>query len=77
MCLSEKSVFQKMDACPKEKQNCGKQKPEAQRQQEEIFVQIAFRIQIFRGKRLCDQAENAAEQDDCADIGKVIYHPIF
>ena len=75
MCLSGESAFQEMNPCPKEQQDCGKQKRKADGQQEEVFMQIALRIQIFGGKCLCNQAENAAKQDGCADIGKVTHHP--
>ena len=77
MCLSGESAFREMNPCPKEQQDCGKQKRKADGQQEEVFMQIALRIQIFGGKCLCNQAENAAKQDGCADIGKVTHHPVF
>ncbi len=77
MCLSGESAFQEMNPCPKEQQDCGKQKRKADGQQKEVFMQIALRIQIFGGKCLCNQAENAAKQDGCADIGKVTHHPVF
>ena len=47
MCLSGESAFQEMNPCPKEQQDCGKQKRKADGQQEEVFMQIALRIQIF------------------------------
>lgn len=75
--LSGGFVFQEMNPCPKEQQDCDKQKRKADGQQEEVFMQIALCIQIFGGKCLCNQAENAAKQDGCADIGKVTHHPVF
>ena len=62
-----------MNPCPKEQQDCGKQKRKADGQQEEVFMQIALRIQIFGGKCLCNQAENAAKQDGCATQFFVVF----
>ncbi len=69
--------FSGNESLPKEQQDCGKQKRKADGQQKEVFMQIALCIQIFGGKCLCNQAENAAKQDGCADIGKVTHHPVF
>ena len=75
--LAGESASQKARACRKEKENCGKQKREADGQQEEVFMQISGCVQIFGGERLCGETENAAKQKYCADMRDMRFHPSF